>query len=63
MSKGSRSFSVSPRLPLDWQSPPEDWPKPAAFGLILVMLGAIEKKIFVWRTAFGVRDLQGGTMS
>jgi len=26
--------------------------QPAAFGLILVMLGAIEKKIFVWRTGF-----------
>jgi len=26
--------------------------QPAAFGLILVMLGTIEKKIFVWRTGF-----------
>lgn len=26
--------------------------QPAAFGLILVMLGAIEKKIFVWHTGF-----------
>ena len=24
----------------------------AAFGLILVMLGAIQKKIFVWHTGF-----------
>lgn len=24
----------------------------AAFGLILIMLGAIQKKIFVWRTGF-----------
>jgi len=26
--------------------------QPAAIGLILVMLGAIEKKIFVWKTGF-----------
>jgi putative oxidoreductase len=26
--------------------------QPAAIGLILVMLGAIQKKIFVWRTGF-----------
>jgi putative oxidoreductase len=26
--------------------------RPAALGLILVMLGAIEKKIFVWHTGF-----------
>ena len=26
--------------------------QPAAFGLILIMLGAIEKKIFVWHTGF-----------
>ena len=26
--------------------------QPAAFGLILVMLGAIQKKIFVWKTGF-----------
>jgi putative oxidoreductase len=26
--------------------------QPAALGLILVMLGAIQKKIFVWRTGF-----------
>jgi putative oxidoreductase len=27
-------------------------PQPAALGLILVMLGAIQKKIFVWKTGF-----------
>jgi len=27
-------------------------PQIAAFGLILVMLGAIQKKIFVWHTGF-----------
>lgn len=26
--------------------------QPAAIGLILIMLGAIQKKIFVWRTSF-----------
>jgi putative oxidoreductase len=26
--------------------------QPAAFGLILIMLGAIEKKLFVWHTGF-----------
>jgi putative oxidoreductase len=26
--------------------------QPAAFGLILMMLGAIQKKIFVWHTGF-----------
>lgn len=26
--------------------------QPAAIGLILIMLGAIEKKIFVWKTGF-----------
>ena len=26
--------------------------QPAALGLILVMLGAIQKKIFVWKTGF-----------
>ena len=26
--------------------------QPAAMGLILIMLGAIQKKIFVWRTGF-----------
>jgi putative oxidoreductase len=26
--------------------------QPAAVGLILIMLGAIQKKIFVWRTGF-----------
>lgn len=26
--------------------------QPAAFGLILIMLGAIQKKIFVWHTGF-----------
>lgn len=28
------------------------WPQLAAFGLIVVMLGAIQKKIFVWHTGF-----------
>ena len=28
------------------------WPQLAAIGLILVMLGAIQKKIFVWHTGF-----------
>jgi putative oxidoreductase len=28
------------------------WPQLAAAGLILVMLGAIQKKIFVWKTGF-----------
>jgi putative oxidoreductase len=26
--------------------------QPAALGLILIMLGAIQKKVFVWRTGF-----------
>jgi len=26
--------------------------QPAAIGLILIMLGAIQKKIFVWKTGF-----------
>jgi putative oxidoreductase len=26
--------------------------QPAAFGLILIMLGAIQKKVFVWHTGF-----------
>lgn len=28
------------------------WPQLAAFGLIVVMLGAIRKKVFVWHTGF-----------
>jgi putative oxidoreductase len=28
------------------------WPQLAAAGLILIMLGAIQKKIFVWKTGF-----------
>jgi len=31
----------------------------AAFGLILVMLGAIQKKIFVWHTGFWGKKGQG----
>jgi len=31
----------------------------AALGLILVMLGAIQKKIFVWRTGFWGKGSQG----
>jgi putative oxidoreductase len=34
----------------------------AALGLILVMLGAIQKKIFVWRTGFwGKSGTNGGS--
>jgi putative oxidoreductase len=32
----------------------------AAFGLILVMLGAIQKKIFEWHTGFWGKDGTGG---
>ena len=33
--------------------------QPAAIGLILIMLGAIQKKIFVWKTGFwGKKDLR-----
>ena len=28
------------------------WPQLAAAGLILIMLGAIQKKMFVWKTGF-----------
>ena len=31
----------------------------AAIGLILVMLGAIQKKMFVWKTGFWGKDSQG----
>ena|SRR2546426_10120976 len=31
----------------------------AAVGLILVMLGAIQKKMFVWKTGFWGKDSQG----
>jgi putative oxidoreductase len=32
------------------------WPQLAAIGLMLVMLGAIQKKIFVWKTGFWGSD-------
>jgi putative oxidoreductase len=31
----------------------------AAFGLILLMLGAIEKKVFVWHTGFWGQKAEG----
>jgi putative oxidoreductase len=31
----------------------------AAIGLILIMLGALQKKIFVWRTGFWGKDAPG----
>jgi putative oxidoreductase len=31
----------------------------AAIGLILIMLGALQKKIFVWKTGFWGKDNQG----
>jgi putative oxidoreductase len=31
----------------------------AAIGLILIMLGAIQKKIFVWKTGFWGKDGRG----
>ena len=34
-------------------------PRLAALGLILVMLGAIQKKIFVWHTGFWGKGSQG----
>jgi len=40
----------------------------AAIGLILIMLGAIQKKIFVWQTGFlgrkgcGLDEFDGGTL-
>ena len=33
--------------------------QPAALGLILVMLGAIQKKIFVWHTGFWGKNSSG----
>jgi putative oxidoreductase len=35
----------------------------AAIGLILIMLGAIGKKVFVWKTDSGARMGSGGTTS
>jgi putative oxidoreductase len=35
----------------------------AAAGLILLILGAIQKKIFVWHTGFWARALLAGTMT
>jgi len=32
------------------------WPQLAALGLILIMLGALQKKIFVWKTGFWGKD-------
>ena len=32
------------------------WPQLAAIGLILIMLGALQKKIFVWKTGFWGKD-------
>ena len=32
------------------------WPQLAAIGLVLIMLGAIQKKIFVWKTGFWGSD-------
>jgi putative oxidoreductase len=34
-------------------------PQLAALGLILVMLGAIQKKIFVWHTGFWGKNASG----
>jgi putative oxidoreductase len=34
-------------------------PQLAAFGLILIMLGAIQKKIFVWHTGFWGKSSDG----
>jgi putative oxidoreductase len=34
-------------------------PQIAAFGMILIMLGAIQKKIFVWHTGFWGEKSQG----
>jgi len=39
-------------LPAAWASPQEFSLKLAAIGLILIMLGAIYKKIFSWHTGF-----------
>ncbi len=35
--------------------------QPAAIGLILVMLGAIQKRIFVWKTGFWGERRRAGT--
>ena len=35
------------------------WPQLAAIGLLLIMLGALTKKIFVWKTGFWGKDGQG----
>jgi putative oxidoreductase len=32
------------------------WPQLASIGLILIMLGALQKKIFVWKTGFWGKD-------
>ena len=32
------------------------WPQLAAIGLMLIMLGALQKKIFVWKTGFWGKD-------
>jgi putative oxidoreductase len=32
------------------------WPQLAGAGLILIMLGALQKKIFVWKTGFWGKD-------
>jgi len=32
------------------------WPQLAAAGLIIIMLGALQKKIFVWKTGFWGKD-------
>jgi putative oxidoreductase len=34
-------------------------PRLAATGLILIMLGAVQKKLFVWKTGFWGKDGQG----
>jgi putative oxidoreductase len=32
------------------------WPQLAAIGLMFIMLGALQKKIFVWKTGFWGKD-------
>ena len=32
------------------------WPQLASIGLIFIMLGALQKKIFVWKTGFWGKD-------
>jgi len=32
------------------------WPQLAAIGLVLIMSGALQKKIFVWKTGFWGKD-------